>query len=62
MILAKGTITSHLNSMNTKNKTMTYDIGYTVPGLERAQKYGRVKPVVKQYIKYFNFDNFYVHT
>ena len=44
LISTKQTITSHINSLNTK-KTMTYDVGYPGSGLGQAQKYGRVKPV-----------------
>ena len=36
------TITSHLTSLNIKN-TMTYESGNPCPGLEQAQKCGRVK-------------------
>ena len=35
---------SYLNSVNTK-KTTTYDVGNPGPGLEKAQKNGRVKPI-----------------
>jgi len=31
------TITSRLNSLNIKKKTMTYDVGNQDPGLEQAQ-------------------------
>jgi len=41
----KRTNTSDLNSMNTKIKTMTYDIGNPGHGLVQAQKCGRIKPV-----------------
>ena len=41
----KWSITSHLHSLNTKKKTMTYDVGNAGPGLEQAQKCGRVRPV-----------------
>ena len=40
----KRTITSHLNSMNTK-RTTTYDVGNPDPGLGQAQRYDGVKPV-----------------
>jgi hypothetical protein len=43
-LLTKRTITSHLNSLNTK-KTMKYDVGNPGPGLGHAQKYGGVEPV-----------------
>jgi len=38
------TITSHLNSLNTK-KTMTYDVVNPGPNLGQAQKFGGVKLV-----------------
>jgi hypothetical protein len=43
-ISTKLTTTSQLNSLNTK-KTMTHDVGNAGPGLEKTQKYGRVKLV-----------------
>ena len=49
-IKKKQTITSHLNSLNIKKKTMTYDVGNPGPGLGQAQKCGRVKPVNGIYI------------
>ena len=45
-ISTKQTITSHLNSLNTKNKTMTYSDVNPGPRLGQEQKYGRVKPNV----------------
>ena len=45
-ISTERTITSHLNSLNTKiRKTMTYDIGNTGLGYGQAQKCGWVTPV-----------------
>jgi hypothetical protein len=41
----KWSITSHLHSLNTKKKTMTYDVGNPGPGLGQTQKCGRVRPV-----------------
>ena len=45
-ISTKQTITSHLNSLNTKKKRgiTTYDIGNPDPGLGHTQKCGGVKP------------------
>ena len=43
-ISTKLTITSHLNSLNTK-KTTTYNIENSSPGLGQAQHCGRVKSV-----------------
>ena len=43
-ISPKWTITSHLNSLNTK-KTITYDVVNPGSGLEQAQKCGGVKLV-----------------
>jgi hypothetical protein len=44
-ISIKRTITSHLNSLNTKKKTIAYDIGNPGPGLIQGQKCGRIKQV-----------------
>ena len=54
-ISTKRTITSHINSLNTK-KTTTYDVGNPGSGLEQIQKYGWVKPV-KQDPNIPSFDN-----
>jgi hypothetical protein len=43
-ISTKWTITSHLNSLNTK-KTMAYDVVNPGPGLGQAQKGGEVKSI-----------------
>ena len=42
-ISTKQTIAYHLKPLNTKK---TYDIGNPGPGLEQAQKCGRVKPII----------------
>lgn len=39
-ISIKRTVTSELNSWNTKKETMTYNDGNLGPGLEQAQKCG----------------------
>jgi hypothetical protein len=46
-ISTKPANTSHLNSLNTKKKTTTDDVGNTSPSLGQAQKCGRVKPGIK---------------
>jgi hypothetical protein len=37
--------TSHLNSLNTKKRNNTYNVGNIGPDLGQEQKFGGVKPV-----------------
>jgi hypothetical protein len=37
--------TSHLNSLNTKKRNNTYNVGNLGPDLGQEQKFGGVKPV-----------------
>ena len=57
-ILTKQTITSQLNSLNTK-KTVTYDIGNPGPGLGQAQKCGKgiqsLRSLIYHYICFRSF-------